>query len=487
MEKTDNTQIILDIAIALSAQKDRRKLFNMILEKSMEITSSDAGTLYIYEDGVLKFSIVKNISRGFDRGSDCEITDWPFVEVDATNCCGYCVINREILNVEDVYKDVRFGYLGPKKYDSLTGYRSCSMLAVPLIDSDDNPMGVLQLINAQNEDGTIRVYTKNEEMVVHALASQTAIVLASMRYQEELNEQMWSFTRAMAEAIDTRTPYNARHTRNVVKYCEMVMDHINELHALGKTDDYFDKNRREQLVMGAFLHDIGKMVTPLRVMNKESRLGGKEKDITLRLNRYKLRAKIAVLEERMTNEEYVDICNKISEALDMIDDTNYVSYQTPTNLEHVNKVLEYSLNDAGFKYDFFKDDEKECLRIVKGTLTGDERKIIENHVVLTKRILEQIHFNSYFKNSIKWASQHHECINGKGYPEGLSGDELALDARIIAVADICDALMATDRPYKKALSKEKTFEILRDMAKQGNIDGRVVEYLYEEINKTKGR
>ena len=128
---------------------------------------------------------------------------------------------------------------------------------------------------------------------------------------------------------------------------------------------------------------------------------------------------------------------------------------------------------------FFTDTEKECLRIVKGTLTAGERKIIENHVVMTRRILEKVHFNSYFADSSKWASQHHECLNGRGYPDGLKASDLALDARIIAVADICDALLATDRPYKKALPKEKAFAIMRDMAANENIDGRIVEYLYD--------
>ncbi len=126
-------------------------------------------------------------------------------------------------------------------------------------------------------------------------------------------------------------------------------------------------------------------------------------------------------------------------------------------------------------------DEKTSLRVVKGTLTVEERKIMENHVVMTERILSKVHFNKYFEDAPKWAVMHHECINGKGYPYNISEDELPIEARIIAVADICDALLATDRPYKKPLSKEKAYVIMKDMADSGNIEMRYVDYLFEKI------
>ena len=495
MAKTDNTQVILDIAIALSAQKDRRALLSMIIEKSMNLTSSDAGTLYMYEDGVLKFSIMKTLSMGVDKGVNEEITDIPPVQMHEENICAYCAMHKEALNIENVYNSDRFDFSGPKKYDALTGYHTQSMMTIPLVDSEDALVGVLQLLNAQDSEGQVRAYTHEEEELVLALASQTAIVLSNMRYQEELKEQMWSFTEAMAEAIDARTPYNASHTRSVARYCGIIVDHINTLHEKGETEDYFDKNRKEQLIMGALLHDIGKMVTPLEVMNKESRLGGREKDIIVRLEGFKLRAKIALLEGRASDNEYTDLCERCDEAVTMIGDVNCVGFLPPEKLESVEKILSYEFVEKGVDSRalvsegadenglivnaFFTDAEKECLRIVKGTLTAGERKIIENHVVMTRRILEKVHFNSYFADSSKWASQHHECLNGRGYPDGLKASDLALDARIIAVADICDALLATDRPYKKALPKEKAFAIMRDMAANGNIDGRIVEYLYD--------
>lgn len=482
MSANDNAQAILDIAIALSAQKDRKKLLNMIIERSMELTSSDAGTLYLYEDGVLKFSIMKTISLGIDRGMDSEITDIPPVVMKEENICAYCAIHKETVNIEDVYSSDKFDFTGPKRYDAMTGYRTKSMMAVPLVDSEDELVGVLQLMNAKREGNYLRSYNSSEEQVVLALASQTAIVLSNMKYQEELKDQMWSFTEAMAEAIDARTPYNASHTRSVARYCAIIVDYINDLHEKGEIEDFFDENRKEQLVMGALLHDIGKMVTPLEVMNKESRLGGKEKEIETRLNTYKLEAKVALLENRISADKYEDVCSKADEAVRMIADVNFAGFIPQEKAEEIERILEYSYVNGKEELPYFTEEEKECLRIRKGTLTAEERSIIEQHVVMTGRILDKVHFNQYFANSPKWAVQHHECLNGKGYPLGLNGNELALDARIIAVADICDALLATDRPYKKALPVDKAFDIMRNMAQEGNIDGRIVEYLYDAIS-----
>lgn len=477
MSANDNAQAILDIAIALSAQKDRNKLLNMIIERSMELTSSDAGTLYLYEDEVLKFSIMKTISLGINEGMDSEINIPPVV-MKEENICAYAAIHKQTVNIEDVYVAEQFDFSGPKRYDAMTGYRTKSMMAIPLVDSEESLVGVLQLMNATDKSGKIRPYTHDEEKLVLALASQTAIVLSNMRYQEELKEQMWSFTEAMAEAIDARTPYNASHTRNVAKYCGVIADYINELHDKGETEDFFDKNRKEQLIMGALLHDIGKMVTPLEVMNKESRLGGKENGIADRLDSFKLEARIALLEGVISADIYNDICAKADEAVQMINDVNHAGFVAPEERERIDRILEYKYGDRPF----FHEDEKECLRIQKGTLTAEERKVIEQHVEMTGRILDKVHFNRYFENSPKWAVQHHECLNGKGYPLGLDESELALDARIIAVADICDALLATDRPYKKAMPADKAFSIMRNMAQEGNIDGRIVEYLYNAIS-----
>ena len=305
-------------------------------------------------------------------------------------------------------------------------------------------------------------------------------LLENLRYQEEIKEQMWSFTEAMATAIDERTPYNASHTRNVAKYSGMIADYINKLHEAGEEEEVFSTQRREQLVMGALLHDIGKLAIPLEVMNKETRLDGREKGIEDRLNTFRLKKKIAELEGKIDEAAYNDFDAKVNESVEIINKVNGMGFVNDEVRAQLNKVLDYEYEDAdGNREPFFTDEEKECLRVVKGTLTDEERKVMQSHVEITGRILDKVHFNKYFAESPVLAVKHHECLNGKGYPKGLTADDLNTDARIIAVADIYDALVADDRPYKRPIPREKAFDILRGMAKDGNIDGKLVEYLYK--------
>ena len=499
MNEAGRLKVVLDISIALSAEKDRNKLLNMIISKSMEITNCDAGTLYILDGENLRFRIMKTLSQNVDRGGDGEPIDIPPVKMTKTNICAYAAINKEVMNIPDVYDTDRFDFTGPKNYDAMTGYHTGSMMAVPLVDADSRVVGVLQLINALDDDGNIIPFDDENEEIVMALSSQAAIAISNMRYRDELQEQMWSFTEAMAAAIDERTPYNASHTRNVAKYCGLVADHINELHARGLEEESFSINRKEQLVMGALLHDIGKLVIPLSVMNKASRLGGRETEIKARLQSYALKAKIALLEGRLTSDEYATTNTSINDAIEVMETVNTAGFVNDELKERLDAVINLGITDEGKSgailqdnegdkaadgrmEPFFTEEEKECLRIVKGTLTEKERKIMESHVEITDRILSKVHFNSYFMDSPKWAAEHHECLNGRGYPNHKTADELATDARIIAVADICDALLATDRPYKKPIPKEKAFDILKDMANNGNIDGKIVEYLYDCID-----
>ena len=484
MEHNEKLEAILKIATALSYEKDHNKLFDLIIGKSMELTNCDAGTLYRYRDNVLEFRIMKTLSMGVSKGENGEKIDLPPVKMSEENICSYSAIHKETLNIANVRESDRFDFSGPKKYDEITGYNTVSMMVVPLINDDDEVVGVLQLINALDDDGRVIPFDEAAEKIVYALGSLTAVAVSNIRYQEEIKEQMWSFTEAMAAAIDERTPYNASHTRKVAKYSGMLADYINELHAKGEEEEFFTENRKEQLVMGAYLHDIGKLAVPLSVMNKATRLNGREKEIGDRLEIYALKAHVAMLEGKISKEEYEDVKSETEEATELMNRVNGAGFVDEETRAVLARVLDYVYNDTdGTMHPFFTDEEKECLRIVKGTLTGEERKIMESHVEITERILSKVHFNKYFAKSPVYAAQHHECLNGKGYPKGLTAEDLSTDARIMAVADICDALLATDRPYKKPIPKEKAFDIMRDMARAGNIDAKLVEYLYQCIDR----
>ncbi len=483
MNNNDRLQQILDIGIALTAQKDSNKLLGFIIETAMDLTSSDAGTLYILKDDTLVFRIMKTISKGFNRGLDGEVIDIPPVPLKKENICSYAAITKQALNIEDVYESDLFDFSGPKRYDQMNEYRTQSIVAIPMIGKDDEVIGVMQLINASDKEGNIRAFTEEEVHIIMSLASQTAIALSNMAYLEEITEQMWSFTEAMTEAIDARTPYNASHTRNVAKYSGLLVDHINKLQKEGKSDICFSKEHKEQIVLAAFLHDIGKMIVPLEVMNKQTRLESRLEIIDSRLEKIELRCTIDKLEGTISEEEYQLMMQRLADTKELIHTANGAGFLQDELFESLQKTFDYCYisPDKSETIPFLEEEEKNCLMIRKGTLTSKEREIMESHVEMTERILSKVHFNRAFAQAPVWAAQHHECINGKGYPKKISGDELGIEARILAVADICDALLATDRPYKKPLPKEKAFAIMEDMAANGNIDGTIVAYMKECI------
>lgn len=221
---------VLDIGIALSKEKDRNKLLDMILDGGMEIANCDGGTLYIQQGDSLHFRVMKTISMKVDKGKNGEVIDLPPVPMREENICAYTLIHKKILNIADVYASREFDFSGPLRYDSMTGYHTQSMLTIPLLNQEDEAVGVLQLINAMDEEGKVVPFDESLERIVLSLASQATIAVSNVRYLEEIKDQMWSFTEAMAEAIDTRTPYNANHVRNVAVYAGKIADYINTLH-----------------------------------------------------------------------------------------------------------------------------------------------------------------------------------------------------------------------------------------------------------------
>lgn len=480
MENNKKLMEILEIGIQMAQETDRNHLLQMILDKSMEYANCDAGTLYLFENDALKFKLMRTDSLNIRKGENGEDIDLPPVPLREENICAYSALHREILNIEDVRTSDMFDFSGPIRYDEMTGYRTKSMLVLPITNHEDKLIGVLQLINAMNAEGTVICFDPSMEPVILSLASQAAIVLSNLLFTEEIKQQMWSFTEALAETVDARTPYNGSHIRNVAKYAGMMADYFNKLYAEGKETEYFDKQRKDQLVMGALLHDIGKMIVPLDVMNKATRLDSREEIVYARLNLIRAFYEIDGLSGRISKEHAEEKIKELDETKELIGLVNVTGFLSDELVEKLEKVVSLTyVKPEGEVLPYFTEEEKECLHVRKGTLTAKERGIMESHVDMTERILSKVHFNSYYADSPVWAATHHECLDGSGYPKGLKGEELALESRIMAVADICDALLASDRPYKKPMPKEKAFQIMQNMAAEGKLDRKLVNYMYE--------
>lgn len=471
---------ILNLGIAFSTQHDIAELLNAIVDQAISITNADGGTLYSLEDDTLIFKILRNKSMNTHQGSYGEKIDLPPVPLTEDNVCSYAALHRELINIQDVYSCTQFAFQGPKRYDSITGYHTKSMLVMPLQDNRNRIVGVLQLINAMDSQGNVIEFDEDYEFVFRSIAMQAAIAVTNMRYTAEIEDSFFSFIEVMASAVDERTPYNARHTHNVANYTLKFVEYINELQKQGKTDIVYTENDKEQLVIAAWLHDIGKIVTPIEVMNKATRLDPHYDDVRMRLEHICLNNKVDFYEGRK-DEAAMERCeNSVTCAIELITRLDTAPFITDDDVAAVKEIAENRFVDIyGRNLPWLSEYEVECLSIRYGTLTQHEREIMESHVSITRKLLEKIKFTSDFKNVADIASAHHERLNGKGYPNHLHADDLSVGVRILGIMDVFEALTAADRPYKKAKTPAVALDILDDMVAKGDLDGKLVALLRE--------
>ncbi|MBR4027571.1 MAG: GAF domain-containing protein [Lachnospiraceae bacterium] len=473
---------IVDIGILLTDEKDKIKLLSHILNETMKISNCDAGTLYLYRNNALHFTIMRTISLGVSKGETGEKIDLPPIQMEENHVCAYAAIHRKMVNIPDVYHSSIANFAGPKSYDALTGYRTKSMLVIPMESTQGELLGILQLMNAKTEKGRNRSFNKEDEFMLRSLASQAAVSISNMMYLAEIKRQMYSFVEAFATLIDERTPYNGSHTRMVTIYAEIIARYVNRMYAQGVVKEYFDENRKEQLLLAAALHDIGKMAIPLEIMNKATRLGSRMEKIEDRFELLEAYYELDALHGKISKEKKENKIYFLKKSLEFIKQINNIGYLQPEAIKRIEKIASMHYTDKkGEKIAYLTPYEKECLCIRKGTLTKEERAIMEEHVLMTSKILSKMHFNMHYANVKTYAETHHELLNGTGYPKHLKEDELSMESRILAVCDIFDALTASDRPYKLPIPKEKAFLILYAMADEGKLDKTLIDWLEQAL------
>ena len=477
----------LDTCIKISTQSNEQNLYELVVVECMDIAGCDSGTLYLCRDDGLEFVNTKVLSCNINKGKNGKKIDMPhipyYTDGEVKNVAAHSALFGRTINIEDVYDDARYKY-GPGRYDDYMDYHSKSMLVIPLKDTENDVTGVLQLVNCLDEAGNIIPFSAECEKIVEVIARHAAAVLCNLHYVEEIKLSMWSFVQAMSTVIDERTPYNGEHTRKVARYSKRIAERVNVHYYNGDTKEYFDQVRMKNLVFAAMLHDIGKMVVPLSVMNKSTKLGEKLKDIRNRYEQIRLNLKIDLLENRIENDEYKSKLDYLNEAENYIKDINKrVEYidNTGDKIEEIGSLCYVTEN--GISIPYLTQDEKECLKIKKGTLTNKERNIMQSHVEMTEKILDNVHFDKSMALVPKWASAHHEMLDGSGYPKHLKGDEICFESRILAVVDIYDALTSADRPYKQPMPVADAFSILDNMVDSGKLDVTIVTYLKEVVNE----
>ncbi len=490
------------IGIALSSEHNLQRLLNLIVSEARRFTRADGGSLYIKEEDKLNFVVAQ--TESLEAGSNGKKNAFRsfYVPLTKESISGYVATTGEVLNIEDAYMiPPTVEYRLNKDFDYRTGYRTKSMLVVPMKDHEDEIIGVLQLINSLDDDGKVVPFRKEYETLVHSLASQAAVAIRNVKLIEEIRTLFRSLVRYSAKAIDARSPHTAGHSGRVAEYSVHLMYALNEEKEGRFADLEFTAAEIEEMRMAGWLHDIGKIGVREAVLEKENKLNNEQMQVIE--GRFRTVQMLEIIRaERRKNEmmqtgapdqqKFEEVDQQLQLRLKQLQDdlaflkkVNTPGFLPEEDRERLKKIAESTYDDLdGERYFMLTADEYENLSVVKGNLTEAEYKEIQSHVVQTLDILENIPFTKDLENIPKYAAAHHEMLDGSGYPYNLKGDQIPLQGRIMAVCDIFDALTASDRPYKKAMPLEKSLAILRDEAERGRLDKDLVDvFIRREVYK----
>jgi HD-GYP domain-containing protein (c-di-GMP phosphodiesterase class II) len=495
-----------EIGAALSLEKDLNHLLDNILIAAKTITRADGGTLYLVheETKCLKFEIVRtnslDIAMGGTTGNPVPFYPIQLYDKDGKPnyqmVAAYAALTGKTVNIADAYSEEGFDFSGTRNFDKKTGYRSKSFLTVPMRNHEGEIIGVLQLINREDpETRDIVPFSQADQRLAESLASQAAIALTNRQLINQLEQLFESFIHLINTAIDEKSPYTGGHCQRVPTLTMMLAEAVNETKEGPLKDFVMSEKDRYELKIAGLLHDCGKVTTPVHVVDKatkletifdrihllETRLEVIKRDYEITALAQKLEAaRDKRLDESELRERLERIDQSFREALQQIaEDREFLrncntggEYMSPQAQERVRGIAgRYRWTDAsGREAAFLTEDEITNLTIPRGTLTADERGIINNHIVATIKMLEALPWPKHLSNVPEYAGGHHERMDGKGYPRGLTREQMSVQARVMGIADIFEALTAKDRPYKRGKTLSESLKILGNFKLNGHID-----------------
>jgi HD-GYP domain-containing protein (c-di-GMP phosphodiesterase class II) len=501
-----NAQVLLkqierinSIGMALSAESDHEKLLETILLGAQEITNADGGTIYTMSEDhkQLSFKIMRNKSLNIAYGGTTgkEIPFPPlniFLKDEIPNLesvATYCAIKDKTVNLQNAYDSKDFDFAGMRKFDEETGYHSQSFIAVPMKNYNSEVIAVLQLINATDHiTKEIIPFSPQHQSLVESLASQASIAMTNKQLVDGLKHLFEAFIELIANAVDKKSPYTGQHCRMVPELTMMLAEAaINTNH--GPLKD-FHLNTRElyELRVASWLHDCGKITTPESVMDKPRKLSTIFDRIQLieeRFETLKKQAECEMLKQQISllkSDPKADFSNlnslQSSFEKQCDDDFNFLcsinigsEFMSDADYQRLLNIASTPLkNKNNEPINFLNENEVYNLSIKKGTLTKEERDIINHHIVATIDMLDSLPYPKELMRVPEYACNHHERMDGKGYPRGLTKAQMSIPARIMGIADIFEALTSQDRPYKKAKTLSESLSILGKMKLDNHID-----------------
>ncbi len=495
---------LFKIAQQMQTEPDPAILLEMIVKQAKIFTHADGATLYLLSDDKkeLVFQVSHNDTLNIQIDSlnnDVEWSTLPLylkdMQPNMQMVSVVAALNKKTIMIDDVYGRSEFDFEGTKKFDKNIGYRSRSMLVVPLIDHENETIGVLQLINKKNIYGETISFDTFDKESTSALASQASVAIVNATLIKSLEGSFEVFIRTIAKAIDTKSYYTGEHVRRVAKISDMIAEAIDKSDEGYYKDVYFSDEDLKQIHLAALLHDVGKIATPGYIMEKKNKLETIIDRIELideRIEILKRDVRIKYLEKELkilkdqTNisEEHHD--NEVKELM-ILDEIHSFLRQTNIGSEfledekvsYLQMLAKRTYQVNGEDVQFLRGNELENLSIRKGTLTDEERNIIRNHANATVEMLSTIPFPKALKRVPHIASNHHEKLDGTGYPRQLKGDELTLEDRILILADMFEALSASNRSYKTPNSMSEISAIMQSLIDKGHMDKHLVQFFFE--------
>ena len=497
-ELEDQIKNLSEIGVSLSKEKDMGKLLETILLETKRISIADGGTIYMKtDDNRLKFEIMMTDSLGIHYGGTSSEptpdTMYPVKlynpetnEPNYNNVSAYAALTGETVNIKDSYKEKGFDFSGTKGWDKKYGYRSKSFLTVPMKNHENKIIGVLQLVNAKNpKTGEIVPFSTYINMI-ESLASQAAVAITNKNLVRELEVLFESFIKLIATAIDKKSAYTGGHCSRVPEITMMLADAVGKIKSGTYKDFSMTPDERYELYIAAWLHDCGKVATPTHVVDKSTKLEtifdridiinkkfeilSRDKEIEFLKKTYKLKNSNKTALTKL-KDEYKKQMEQLDEDKAFLEQCNIGGEFMAEELQkRVIQISKYPFKEKNKKKPFLSKDEVRNLSIPKGTLLPEEREIINSHISITIDMLEQLPYPEHLKNIPEFAGGHHEKLDGTGYPRGLTGNQMSPQAKMIAIADIFEALTAADRPYKEGKKLSETMRIMGFMNKDNHID-----------------
>lgn len=537
---------LLDICSQIAGETDYMPVIERIIHLAGSVSSAEAGFFYtVNDDKFVSLDYSYNAKLKLSQfGSDNNSYTPTIYLPEAKNkkrrsAIEIAAAGNEVVNLPSIYDTDQIDSTFFANYDALNDYTSVSCITLPLTNRKGYIVGVVQFVNAKDAKGKSISFTKEMQADIYSICSLATVVLENRKLTEDYGQLLESFIEVLARAIDAKSPYTGAHCQRVPVIARMlataaVQEDTGPLKSFEMSnDDWYALN------IASWLHDCGKVTTPEYVVDKATKLETINNRIHEIRNRFEILRRdlhIEYLKKRLADtapkevleQDFVAKLQQLERDFDTITRCNTGDVAlTDEDIAELNRIAQIrfmrwfsrlkgiswaerdlitnkeAADSPGYEtllqdredhiFGEYNRGELYNLTVRSGTINKEEREKINEHIIVTIDMLKALPFPKELSNVVEYAGAHHERVDGKGYPNGLSGEQMSVPAKIMAIADIFEALTANDRPYKEPKKLSEVLTIMRHMKNNGHIDldlyevfisaGVYMEYAEQYIDK----